>query len=320
MKSITTKKFCFNFNLTKITPFIALIFLISCTPEWEERGFASEKEQIRAEAVGFVFHHTYSKALALGIPDYRTYDAFIRSEFIDMNDVENRDNADQFMAATEAGFDVKEDYIKAKKSNIETKKDLLTAVQAGGFYNIDNYFKAKELGISSQEELTNYEYDEVIVTGLRSAGKRYRNTYRCQDVSWRLTGSLRAQRKSKEVLIFSRFESFFRDENSFLAIDIELSKLKGEKRRVFFNSVGPGTDRTAGGAQALFGTVPRGSNSEKSYFVKNCRQLAKTTCTNALLRDKLLKSAPPEKSNITSRLIRDCKFFVQQGQLGNFTN
>ena len=418
MKSITKQKLSFNFKLTKITPLIALVFLISCTPEWEENGFPNEQSYTSAIDKGFDSltdwesfsdgnfdnKEQWSNAMKVGFSsktefleaakdeeviknEYQAYldsfDSTIRrsASHLMLNISEERNEEEALLLAEEikkkiekgndfqklvqefsddegtknsggslgvsVGHAFPEEFEIAlenmeegqvsnpiflgtsihllKLTSIQTpipeeyelrKEGIKQSLKAGGFFSIENYFKAKELGISTQKELTKYEYDEGRLSGLRLAGKEYKNTYRCQDVSWRLTGSLGAQGRSRETEIFRRFESFFRDKNSFTEMDIEISTLNEKERRVFFNAVGRGTPRTGWDNKALYnGRIPRGSNPEKSYFIKNCGRIAKSTCIIARARSKSLESGT-KKSKKNSSLIRACNFFAQNGQLG----
>jgi len=262
--------------MKKLTIFLALLFLFGCAPEWEEKGFASEEELLRAAALGFFSSEWYSDALALGVPDRRTFSAFKQSEFYDYGDMLNQDNADQFMAATEGGFDTKEEYIEAKESNINTKEEWLSAIDKskdGGFYNIRNYFKAKELGISTQKELTKYEYDDMIFSGIRSAGKYHAKIKKCGIVSQYLISTT----KNDTATYFSDMMSLFNTKNEVDWAEMNEKPLNSKQKAEFYKAVG-----------SLVNFPPDDlSRSQKKlmdYFTNQCGSIATSICSIARAR------------------------------------
>ncbi len=159
--------------MKNISLIIALTVLVSCGPaEWEKNGFLSE---------GY-----YDLAKEMGITESEEFNSYTRSGCWDTDDPVNLDNVNQFRKSPETCFDTPADRKKAKEYNIYNKEEWLSANEStklGGFYSIDNYFKAKELDIKTQAELTKYEYNKMILSGMRNAGSYFAVNAMCSDIS-----------------------------------------------------------------------------------------------------------------------------------------
>ena len=81
--------------------FFIIFFITSCTPEYEERGFESEEQFLRATEAGFVEPVIYELALSKGFEDYKTY-----------------------KSAIDRGFEDNEEFTLANKYNLKNKSQL----------------------------------------------------------------------------------------------------------------------------------------------------------------------------------------------------
>ena len=81
--------------------FFIIFFTTSCTPEYEERGFESEEQFLRATEAGFVEPVIYELALSKGFEDYKTY-----------------------KSAIDRGFEDNDEFILANKYNLKNKSQL----------------------------------------------------------------------------------------------------------------------------------------------------------------------------------------------------
>ena len=199
---------------------IALTVLVSCTPEWEKKGFLNE---------GF---YTYAKEM--GITEAKEFRSYTRSGCWDTDDAQNLDNVDKFRKSPETCFDTQDDRQKAKEYNIYNKDVWLKTLESsklGGFYSIDNYFKAQALGFETQAELTNYEYNGMILSGMRTAGANYAVNGMCQDISRYLIAS--TSNNSDRRLFLSLSELFYRKNSLDMS---EISPLNDDESRVFENA------------------------------------------------------------------------------------
>ncbi len=174
-------------NIIKnITFIIALTVLVGCgPPEWEEKGFTGKK--------------SYKIANDLGITtgdEWRSYKISgcwgRKSQVARHGIVQDIDDVDLWRKSPEVCFKRTEDRIKAEKYNIYSQEEWFNALEAsklGGFYSMDNYLKAKKLNIETQAELTKYEYNEMLLSGMRTAGAYYAVNEMCQDISRYLIAS-----------------------------------------------------------------------------------------------------------------------------------
>lgn len=251
MKSITKQKWSFNLKLTKITPLIALVFLISCTPEWEENGFPNEQ--------------SYTSAIDKGFDSLNDWESFSDGNF---------DNKGQWSFAMEAGFISKKEFLEAAKYSVYTKDAWMAEIDksnTGGFYTVGFYFKAKELGISTQKELSKYEYDEMQVLGMRSAGKGHAYTEKCALVSQFLVG---ATKNNMDRLLFSNMTLLFRTKNEAAWAEINERPMNKEETTAFNKA----KNSENMGWNTKLNNMTGNQKKLMDYFTAECMKMAVNTC------------------------------------------
>ena len=286
MKIITKQKSYFSFILLKITPFIALVFLISCTPEWEENGFQNEE--------------SYTAAIDKGFDSLKDWESFSDGNF---------DNKEQWLNAMKSGFISKKEFLEAAKYNVNTKDSWLAEIdksKAGGFWSVGNYFKAKELGISTQKELTKYEYDEVMLSGIKEAGKWSATYQQCADVSGNIfwhdfVDNKNMKKKSYNHLFYNQLRGMFRNKGRYDWADANQNPLTKKEITAFNqakNSENMGWDKELANMGAvlsgaeLAGTLsdidleklPQDNKMLINYLETNCLELVGAICSNAQAR------------------------------------
>ena len=144
------------------------------------------------------------------------------------------DDVDLWRKSPEVCFKRTEDRIKAEKYNIYSQEEWFNALEAsklGGFYSMDNYLKAKKLNIETQAELTKYEYNEMLLSGMRTAGAYYAVNEMCQDISRYLIAS--TSNNSDQRLFLSLAELFDRKNSLDMS---KINPLNDEESSAFENA------------------------------------------------------------------------------------
>ena len=142
---------------------------------------------------------------------------------------------------------------------------------------MDNYLKAKKLDIETQTEFTKYEYNEMLLSGMRTAGAYYAVNEMCQDIS--------------RYLIASTSNSS--DQRLFLS----LTELFDRKNRLDMSKINPLNDYESSAFE----------NAKNNEFGNFYNQLSANTSNQKWLMDYLTKNCVPRMTQIcdVSRAIND---------------
>jgi hypothetical protein len=252
-------------NIPFIPLIIALTVLIGCTPEWEEKGFESKK--------------IYNLANDLGFTTGDEFRSYRRSGCWDYEDGRNLDDVDLWRKSPEVCFKKTEDRDKAKEYNIFSQEEWFNALEAsklGGFYSMDNYLKAKKLDIESQAELSKYEYNEIQLSGIRTAGASYAVSEMCKDTSGYLIATVSDKRDQGMFLLLR--EIFDRKNSSMMS---EINPLNDEESRAFENA----KNNEFGNFYNQLSANASNQRWSIDYFKENCLPKLVQICTVARARN-----------------------------------
>lgn len=241
----------------KLTPFIALVFLISCTPEWEENGFQNEE--------------SYTAAIDKGFDSLKDWESFSDGNF---------DNKEQWLNAMKSGFISKKEFLEAAKYNVNTKDSWLAEIdksKAGGFWSVGNYFKAKELDISTQKELTKYEYNEIMLSGLRNAGNMNAKYQKCETVSQYLISTTN---NNLDKLLLIDIAALFNKKNKIDWEEINERPLNKEETTAFNKAV----NSENMGWNTELNNMTGNQKKLMDYYAENCIKHVDGICSVAFLR------------------------------------
>lgn len=292
-------------NNSWVLSVVALLIITGCTPEWEENGFPNEQ--------------SYTSAIDKGFDSLKDWESFSDGNF---------DNKEQWSNAMKAGFISKKEFLEAEKYNVNTKDSWLAEnnqSKAGGFFSIENYFQAKELGISTQKELTKYEYDEVMLSGIKEAGKWSATYQQCADVSgnifWHdLVDKENKKNKSYRHIFYNQLRGLFRSKDRYDWADANQNPFTKKQITAFNqakNSENMGWDKELANMGAVYSgaelngplpkldleKLPQDNKMLNNYLETKCLKLIYPICRNAQARNSIVVKKQVNMSGETEKAL-----------------